>query len=211
MLRLRDIMSTDLITVDPNLTIREAMEEFASKHISGAPVVAGDEVVGVISATDLIQFASAMPGVPTERERPEDLLDDRDDSDAEAATPSSEDDPSGIFFTEMWGDSGAPAAERMAAPATAEWNSLEQHTVSDAMTRTPVHAMPPETLVTDAAEYMGNAGIHRVLVMVGPRLVGLVTTTDITRAVAEGKLTAHTYVFPRRIPRVVHSPLRPHS
>jgi CBS domain-containing protein len=211
MLRIRDIMTTDLITVDPNLTIREAMDVFTSKHITGAPVVAGDEVVGVISASDLIQFAAALPGVPTERERSEDLLDDPDDSDRETAIPSREQDPSGIFFTELWEDSDAPIVERMAANAMAEWNSLEQHTVSDAMTRTPVHAMPPETLVTDAAEYMGNAGIHRVLVMVGPRLIGLVTTTDITRAVAEGKLTAHTYVFPRRIPRIVHSPLRPHS
>ena len=203
MLRLRDIMTTDLITLDPNLTIREAMEELASKHISGAPVVARDQVVGVISATDLMQFAAAMPGVPTERERSADLLDDPDESDAETATPSSENDPSGIFFTELWGDSSAPPVERMAAPAMTEWNSLEQHTVSDAMTRTPVHALPPDTLVTDAAEYMGDTGIHRVLVMVGPRLIGLVSTTDVTRAVAEGKLTAPTSGFPRRKARAL--------
>ena len=42
MLRLRDIMTTDVVTVSPESTIREAMELFASRHISGAPVVAGN-------------------------------------------------------------------------------------------------------------------------------------------------------------------------
>ena len=65
MLRLRDIMTTNVITLDPNLSIREAMEVFTSKRISGAPVIAGGEVIGVVSATDLLQFAAALPGVPT--------------------------------------------------------------------------------------------------------------------------------------------------
>jgi signal-transduction protein with cAMP-binding, CBS, and nucleotidyltransferase domain len=105
-----------------------------------------------------------------------------------------------MFFTELWDDAGATVVERMAAPMMAEWNSLEEHTVSDAMTSAPVHALTPETLVTTAAEHMTNAKIHRVLVMRGRRLLGVVTTTDITRTVAEGKLTAHTYVFDRRQP-----------
>ena len=74
------------------------------------------------------------------------------------------------------------------------------------MTSAPVHALTPETLVTTAAEYMTNAKIHRVLVMRGRRLLGLVTTTDITRTVAEGKLTAHTFVFDRRHPSDARGP-----
>ena len=202
MLRLRDIMTTDLITVDPDLTIREAMDVFASKHISGAPVVVGDEVVGVISATDLLQFAASLPGVPTEREPAVDLLDDRADADADAASRSVESDPSGVFFTDLWDDAGASVVERMAAPTMAEWNSLEEYTVSDAMTRAPVHALTPETFVNIGAEYMSERSIHRVLVMTGRRLLGVVTTSDITRAVGENKLTAHTYVFDRSGPRV---------
>ena len=198
MLRLRDIMTTDLITLDPNLTIREAMDVFASKHISGAPVVVGDEVVGVISATDLMQFAASLPGVPTEREPVADLLDDLADNGVEAAARPVEEDPSAVFFTEFWDDAGATVVERMAVPATAEWNSLEEYTVSDAMTRTPLHALPPTTFVNVGAEYMSERSIHRLLVMTGRQLLGVVTTSDITRAVAEGKLTAHTYVFDRR-------------
>lgn len=206
MLRIRDIMTTDLITLDPNHTIREAMDVFAAKRISGAPVVAGDEVVGVISAMDLVQFAASLPGVPTERELRSDLLEDLSDDEAEGMVLSDRsDDPSGVFFTELWDDAGVPVVERMAGPMAAEWNSLEEHTVSEAMTHAPVHALTPDTLVTAAAEYMQRAQIHRVLVMTGRTLIGVVTTSDVTQAVAEGKLTTHTYVFDRRDPQVIHS------
>jgi len=198
MLRLRDIMTTDLVTLDPNLTIREAMDLFTSKRISGAPVVAGDAVVGVVSASDLLQFAASLPGVPTERELTAEFFDELGDAEPEGVEPDPDDDTAGMFFTELWDDAGATVVERMAVPTTAEWNSLEEHAVSEAMTRPPVHALTPETLVTTAADYMRRVKIHRVLVMVGQRLVGVVTTSDITAAVADGKLTAQTYVFDRR-------------
>lgn len=195
MLRLRDIMTTDVLTIDPDLTIREAMDVFVSKRISGAPVVAGDEVIGVISATDLLQFAAALPGVPTEREVSSGLLDDiAGETDAVAEIPE-DDAPGALYFTDLWDDAGASVVERMATPSTAEWNALEEHTVSDAMTRAPVHALSPETFVTAAADYMRRAKIHRVLVMRGRQLLGVVTATDIASAVADGKLTARTYVF----------------
>jgi CBS domain-containing protein len=204
MLRLRDIMTTDVITVDPNITIREAMDVLVSKRITGAPVVAGGEVVGVISATDLLQFSAALPGVPTERELAPDLYDDADVADAEILADP-DDDPAGLYFTELWDDVGGTVVERMAVPITAEWNSLEEHTVSEAMTRTPVHALSPDTLVTLAADYLRRTKIHRVLVMNGRELLGVVTTSDITDAVADGKLTARTYVFERRDPAMVRS------
>jgi len=205
MLRLRDIMTTDLVTLDPNLTIREAMDTFASRRISGAPVVEGGAVIGVVSATDLLQLAATLPGVPTQRELVSDLLDDVSGDDIEVPDTSGErrDEPAAVFFTDLWDDAGATVVERMAVHTTAEWNSLEEHTVSEAMTRAPVHSLTPETFVTIAADYMRRAKIHRVLVMTGKKLVGLVTTSDISNAVADGKLTVQTFVFepPRTVPR----------
>ena len=201
MLRLRDIMTTDVITLDPNLSIREAMEVFSSKRISGAPVVAGGEVIGVVSASDLLQFAAALPGVPTEREAaPEWLGDIAGDEDEDSVLPDAGelDDPSALYFTELWDDAGATVVERIVTPSGAEWNTLEEHTVSEAMTRTPVCALTPDTLVPLAADYMRRAKVHRVLVMCGRTLVGLVSSSDITAAVADGKLTSHTYVFEHR-------------
>ena len=68
MLRLRDIMSTNVVTVSPEMSIREAMELFGKQHVSGAPVVSGGKLAGVVTGGDLMTFASALPGVPTERE-----------------------------------------------------------------------------------------------------------------------------------------------
>lgn len=198
MLRLRDIMTEDVITFDPNLSIREAMDALVSRRVSGAPVVSGGEVIGVISASDLLQFAAAMPGVPTEREAGQEWLDEvsgDEDDEAVLADAGADDDPSALYFTELWDDAGATVVDRMASTMGAEWNTLEEHTVSEAMTRAPVIALPPDTLVTVAADYMRRAKIHRVLVMTGNALAGVVTSSDITAAVADGKLTSRTYVF----------------
>ena len=62
MLKLRDIMTTDVVTASPELSLREAMDLLSSRHITGAPVVAGGKVVGVFSASDLLAFLSDFDG-----------------------------------------------------------------------------------------------------------------------------------------------------
>ncbi|MGH7713105.1 MAG: CBS domain-containing protein, partial [Gemmatimonadaceae bacterium] len=58
-------MTTDVLSVSPELSVRDAMALLASRHVSGAPVVTGGKVVGVISSTDLLDFAASLPGVPS--------------------------------------------------------------------------------------------------------------------------------------------------
>jgi CBS domain-containing protein len=53
------------------------------------------------------------------------------------------------------------------------------------MTR-EVISQPSETSVREAARYLLDVGIHRVLVIDNGQLQGIVTTTDIVRAVADG-------------------------
>jgi CBS domain-containing protein len=48
-----------------------------------------------------------------------------------------------------------------------------------------------------AAEQMRSADVHRLLVMEEGRLLGIVTTMDIVRAVAENRFVRRTYVFDR--------------
>jgi CBS domain-containing protein len=67
MMTVRDLMTTDVTTVDPDLTLRDAVELFAQRHVSGAPVMTGARVVGVLSTSDVLAFEAATPGVPTER------------------------------------------------------------------------------------------------------------------------------------------------
>ncbi|HUO52840.1 MAG TPA: CBS domain-containing protein [Gemmatimonadaceae bacterium] len=189
MLKLRDIMTSEVLTVSPELSLREAMEMLARRHVSGAPVVANGEVLGVVSATDLLQLAAALPGVPTGRGE-----EAEEEPDEEAPEWEAEDEPPGAFFTELWSDAGAETSGRMDATASPEWNPLEEHTVSEAMTADIV-SLPSETPVEHAADAMNRRGIHRVLVMDEGKLVGIVSALDVAKAVAEHKFTARTYIF----------------
>lgn len=181
MIRVRDVMSREVVTVSPELTLRDTVELLATRHISGAPVVAGHRVVGVISASDVLAFETATPGVPAERpEEPEFELETPTEWEEGLEAPAA-------FFTEMWSDAGADVAERIQDVGTAEWDVLGEHTVSEAMTPS-VCAVGAEEDVADVARYMLRRKIHRALVMEGERLVGILTTTDIVRAVAERRV-----------------------
>jgi CBS domain-containing protein len=182
-------MTRDVVTLSPEHTLREAMSVLTSRHISGAPVVANHKVVGVVSLTDLAELASSAPGVPTER--PE--LAEWGEWDEPLDLPEGEEPPS-AYFQQLWDDSGAEVAERMAEPGGPEWDALQEHTVAEAMNR-KVQSLPPGTTVEHAAQFMKNAAIHRVLVIENDELLGVVSTKDIADAVADHKLTAKTYVF----------------
>jgi signal-transduction protein with cAMP-binding, CBS, and nucleotidyltransferase domain len=69
-----------------------------------------------------------------------------------------------------------------------EWDALQEHTVAEVMTPC-VYALPPDTELADAAQRMLRHKIHRVLVMESGKLTGILTTTDVMRAVAERRLT----------------------
>ena len=189
MLRLRDIMTQDVLTVSPDLSVREAMDLLTSRHISGAPVVTQDRVVGVVSLTDLAEYAAAARGVPTQRPEHAEW--------GEFEEPLAwieGDEPSAAFFSEMWEDAGADVVERMAEAEGPEWNVLEEHTVADTMNR-QIISLTPDTTVEEGAALMRRAGIHRVLVAEEGKLLGLVTTKDITDAVADHRFTNRVYVF----------------
>lgn len=149
MLRLRDIMTRDVVSATPDMTIRDAMALLSERHVSGAPVVDGGRVVGIFSATDLLT-----------------LLAELNDT-----TPS-------LTFRRRRGRS---------AP-------LEDVTIDEVMTR-KVHSLAPDCSVDEAAALMGAKQIHRVLVMNGDVMLGIVTTSDVAKAVAEHKIGNRTYVF----------------
>ena len=65
-----------------------------------------------------------------------------------------------------------------------EWNVLEERTARELMTRA-LCTLPPDTDIREAAQYMLRAGIHRILVARNDYLVGVVTTTDVVKAVAQ--------------------------
>lgn len=190
MLRLSEIMTREVVTVPPELSVRDAMALFATRHITGAPVVSPQgKVVGVVSLTDLAEFAAGSPGAPTERADQVEWGEwDREDELPEGTEPPS------AFFSDLWDDAGAEVSERMGGTEGPEWSALDEHTVSEVMSRR-ISALPPTTTVDRAADIMRSTGIHRVLVMDGAQLLGLVSTSDIAAAVADHKLARRVYVF----------------
>jgi CBS domain-containing protein len=51
--RLKDVMTTDLVTIGPMTRLKEAAEIMATKWIRHLPIVEGSKVVGMISQRDL--------------------------------------------------------------------------------------------------------------------------------------------------------------
>jgi CBS domain-containing protein len=60
MLTAADVMTTDVVSIDPDRPIQEIAELLYSRGISGVPVVEDGRVVGVVSEGDLIGHAAAI-------------------------------------------------------------------------------------------------------------------------------------------------------
>jgi acetoin utilization protein AcuB len=60
--RLRDIMSTDLVTIHPLDTIEHAAREIYERRIGCLPVVADGELVGIITSSDMMRTLIELVG-----------------------------------------------------------------------------------------------------------------------------------------------------
>lgn len=152
MIKLRDVMSRNLVSFEAETGLIDAIETLAERHISGAPVLRGEAVVGVLTSSDILEFVASNPAV----------LADYGGSDTGDGT----------------------------------WSALAGHTVSEAMSGGPACTLPPDAPVQAAADLMRQANIHRVFVTDHDRLVGVVSSLDVTRALAERKVGSRTFVFP---------------
>jgi CBS domain-containing protein len=78
-------------------------------------------------------------------------------------------------------------AEAEARDPAARTALLESTAAKDIMTPRPL-TIEPEADVRDAAREMLYADVHRLFVVENGQLAGVISTTDIVRAVANGKL-----------------------
>ncbi len=179
MLTVRDIMSTAVVTAGPDDTVRQLARVLADAEISGVPVVDPDgALVGVVSATDLVRLAAddtdvhvAASALPTDRaDLPTPLFDEEPDA-----------DPYGFFLPEE-----SPFAGKELLDIFTE-SELDEVEVADIMT--PVaFSVGPDTTVKELADFLVRGRIHRAVVEEDGRLVGIVTSGDVLRAVASGRL-----------------------
>jgi CBS domain-containing protein len=173
MLALRDIMTPDVISVGPDTPLGEVAELLAAEGISGVPVVGTSRVLGVVSASDIMDFSATDAGESRELGGGP-VWDAIEESGGEV--------PLAPFYYDPWLD-------RQVVRGEPEWDAEDEppfgeFTASDVMTR-GICALPSSTPLDDAGRYMLERGIHRVLVIDDGTLVGIVTSMDFVRVVAE--------------------------
>ncbi len=155
MLRARDIMQTQVVTVSPSLPLADFELLLEREEVSGMPVVDDAELCGVVSRRDLIRTLANAEGS------------------AEATL---------AYYQEIGGAAPSPAsAGRMAS------DQIATMVVRDIMTA-EILAVSGDRPVREVAQMMVTRGVHRLLVTEGSRLLGLVTTLDLVRAIAEGQI-----------------------
>jgi CBS domain-containing protein len=168
-----DIMMRDVITTTPETSVADLIRLLEFEQISGAPVVEGTGVVGVVSVTDILRLAAHDAEIDSgDTGADREWLGEDDDEDEGSA-------PARARLAYFSGTAGYPA---LLAAAQSK-GGFTEFTVREIMTPATfsVHA---STSVTDLARFLARGRIHRSLVLDGDRLEGIVTAFDIVRAIA---------------------------
>jgi CBS domain-containing protein len=61
MIKAKDIMTTELVTIAPDVEIAKAAKILVDKHINGLPVVEKGRLVGIICQSDLVAMQKKLP------------------------------------------------------------------------------------------------------------------------------------------------------
>lgn len=151
-----DLMTTNVITLTPEMTLSEMDTVLIKRGVSGAPVVEFRRLVGVASQADIIRA----------------LWEGQHEASHLAPYYSS---PFPVPIS---------ALEYIAKDARQIGDALVEHKVRDVMTTDPLVAHPDDP-IDDVAERMVRDQIHRLPVTDPDTgdLVGIITTLDLARAI----------------------------
>ena len=156
----RDLMQTEVVTLDADASVEEAVSVLEDYRITGAPVVdGGGNLVGVFSVSDIARREHVGDGrIRSER---------------------------GAWFeTNPLAASDDGGWEReFGAREDYSPDVLGRETVGEWMHR-GVITVAPEARVKEVCELLTRESIHRVLVVEDGSLAGLVSTVDIVRWLA---------------------------
>lgn len=157
----RDIMTTEVHCVDPDLDLPDLERRFVEHGVSGFPVISRGQLVGIVTRSDVIR-ALAVEHTLAETasdwfHTPSDLAYDSDRS-----------------FEEV--------AERAG-------RRIDRLRVKDVMHAAVIRVPPDEPLERIAAKLIEEE-IHRVVVADGDHLLGVISSLDFVRFFAEGRARA---------------------
>lgn len=180
MVTVRDLMKTDVVTADPDMSVRELARTLADLGISGVPVVSpSGEVLGVASSTDVVRVAAEEREIRVSSARWVPALD--------LAEPSDVEDDDVDPFSDFFLPEDAPVLAPELGSADADEGPLDRLTVADIMT--PVSfSVSPSATVRELSDFLVRGRIHRAVVLEEGRLLGIVTTMDVLRALADGRV-----------------------
>lgn len=158
--RARDLMSADVVRLDPSTPIERAIEILDENEISGAPVTDGDgRLLGVLSARDVTR---------TEHVRSGRIEANRGDFSMSALDSDEEEENEDVVL-----------GREDFSPAVAGTD-----TVGDWMNRVVV-TVDPDATVRHVCRRMYEEHVHRVIVAKDGKVEGIITTFDVVRWLAE--------------------------
>jgi CBS domain-containing protein len=154
----RDLMQTEVRTVTPQTTLVDLERRFLDDRVSGYPVVEDGRLVGIVSRSDVVRQLSVEQSV--------------------AETFSD-------YYRDVAGFEEPPSQSlaRIGAQVGARIEGLR---VKDFMMHAPITAAPDDPL-SELAKLLLEQRIHRIPVVEGGRLVGIVSSLDLVRLFAEGR------------------------
>jgi CBS domain-containing protein len=179
-LRARDLMTDDPVTVGEEITIGELCDLLQERNINGAPVVdRRGHLVGVVTQEDIIYGAMGHLGSPDVqgtippdqgRRQPRKMmkiLRERALQEVPAPAQNAREKP-------FWADTPRER-DPMGLPVRAIMTS-------------PAISADETTPVGDLCRVMWNLKIHRVPILKNGRVTGLVSAMDLCRAILEGTI-----------------------
>lgn len=165
--RAKDLMRKNVVALSPDDSIASAVEVLEDAQISGAPVVSSSgRLVGVLTLSDLARSEHLS------EDRIETQRGSREMSEPVGEERGDELDPNEVFFSKEEFSADLRGAER----------------VGDWMTR-DVISVSPEARLEDVCRTMTDQHVHRVFVCEEANLLGVITSFDVVRCVAEGAPT----------------------
>lgn len=154
-----EIMHTDPVTVEPALDLPALERLFIARQVSGFPVVEDGRLVGVVARSDVVRQ------ICVERTNAEQLSD---------------------YYLEYSVFHAAPA-QSLAAIADQVGQRIDSLRVADVMA-TDIVSVDAQAPIAGIARVMVARHIHRVPVTEAQRLVGIITSLDLVRLIAERRI-----------------------
>jgi len=183
---IRDVMSSPVVTVSPDMTVLEAGRIAEQRRVKRLPVIENGKLVGIVTQTDLIRVLTSYG---MWRDISEIMTKDvatiqRDATVAEAASIMASRGISGIVVMQANQIAGMLTERDLLKRVVAAGRNPAEVKMGEVMSY-PVVTIPPHFSVFSSSRVMEKMHVRRLVVEDNKWLCGIVTQTDIFRAVEE--------------------------